>query len=59
VSPIYDENGAVIGSSGIARDITREKQIAQNLIEINRANLRLDKINKVKVAEELDRATKV
>ncbi len=30
LSPIYDESGAVIGESGIARDITKEKEAAQN-----------------------------
>ena len=59
LSLIHDENGVVIGSSGISRDITEEKQIARNLIEINRANLKLDEISKVKIAEDLDRATKV
>ncbi len=59
VSPIYDENGAVIGSSGIARDLTEEKQIARNLIEINLANHQLEEINKMIVAEDLDRATKI
>ena len=31
VSPIYDENGAIIGVSGIARDITQEKQASQSV----------------------------
>jgi len=35
VSPIYDEIGAVIGSSGIARDITIEKQVILQLQELN------------------------
>ena len=30
-SPIYDENGEVIGTTGIARDITERKQMAENL----------------------------
>ncbi|MEW6530094.1 MAG: PAS domain S-box protein [Thermodesulfobacteriota bacterium] len=30
-SPIYDENGAVIGTTGIARDITERKQLAEDL----------------------------
>ncbi len=59
VSPIYDENGTVIGLSGIARDLTEEKQIARNLIEINLANHQLEEINKMIVAEDLDRATKI
>ncbi len=29
-SPIYDENGEVIGTTGIARDITERKQMAEN-----------------------------
>lgn len=35
ISPIFDENGAVIGSSGIARDITSEKQMIRQLEEMN------------------------
>ncbi len=31
ISPIYDENGAVIGASGISRDITQERQASQNI----------------------------
>ncbi len=30
LSPIYDGNGAVIGQSGISRDITAEKEASQN-----------------------------
>jgi len=30
-SPIYDENGEVIGTTGIARDITERKQMAEDL----------------------------
>ncbi len=30
ISPIYDENGVVIGSSGISRDITKEREASQN-----------------------------
>ena len=35
VSPIYDEMGVVIGSSGISRDITIEKQVLRQLQEMN------------------------
>ncbi len=35
LSLIYDGNGAVIGSSGIARDITQEKQMLRKLEEMN------------------------
>ncbi len=59
VSPIYDGNGVVIGSSGIARDLTQEKQIARNLIEINLANHQLEEIDRKIVAEDLDRAREV
>ncbi len=34
-SPIYDENGLVIGASSISRDITREKEIIRQLEEMN------------------------
>ena len=30
-SPIYDENGEVMGTTGIARDITERKQMAEDL----------------------------
>jgi hypothetical protein len=30
-SPIYDENAEVIGTTGIARDISQRKQIAEGL----------------------------
>ncbi len=35
ISPIYDESGVVIGASGIARDITQEKQMIRRLEEMN------------------------
>ncbi len=35
VSPIFDENGAVIGRSGISRDITQEKEMIRQLQEAN------------------------
>jgi PAS domain S-box-containing protein len=31
-SPIYDENGEVMGTTGIARDITERKQMAEDLM---------------------------
>ncbi len=35
ISPIYDGNGAIIGSSGIARDITAEKAMIRQLKAMN------------------------
>ncbi len=35
ISPIYDVSGVVIGASGIARDITQEKQMIRQLEEMN------------------------
>ncbi len=35
ISPIFDDHGVVIGCSGIARDITSEKQVIRQLEEMN------------------------
>ena len=52
LSPIYDENGVVIGSSGIARDLTKEKQISQDFQNLAAI---IESSNKSIISTNLDR----
>ncbi len=51
-SPIRDENGVIIGGIELAKDITKriklERQLKDNIDELNSANKKLTRMNKIK-----------
>lgn len=57
-TPLYDENGTLIGVLGIARDLTSmraaENSLRQQAEEIARHNRELERFNKMMVGRELD-----
>jgi diguanylate cyclase (GGDEF)-like protein/PAS domain S-box-containing protein len=55
ISPIHDENGAVIGASSVARDITEQRQLVAELEEMSRTDFLTGLPNRRAWREQLDR----
>ena len=55
ISPIHDENGAVIGASSVARDITEQRRRVADLEEMSRTDFLTGLPNRRAWREELDR----